>query len=473
MPLKLTNNAFGTLAAGINSSATSITLTTGQGARFPTLGAGDYFYATLIDTSNNLEIVKCTARSTDVLTVVRAQETTTARAYVTGDRIEIRITAQTFLDATDITALLATKQDLSSALTTYASTGVGMRNRIINGAMIFDQRNNGAQITGAASVYTVDRFLIQGSQTGKFNVQQVTDAPSGFFKSLKITVGTPVTVGASDYFIIRQPIEGNNVADLRWGAAGAHTVTLSFWVKSSLTGTFSGHLTNSGSARWYPFTYTISAANTWEYETITITGDTTGTWFTDNGVGIYVGWSLGTGSSNEATANAWTASTGIASTGSVDLVATSGATLFITGVQLEKGSTATPFDYRSYGTELQLCQRYFFTCGLFNFGTNAYYQGYFGGSNAVWNIRYPVQMRATPVATISQPTQVQYYSQGGAWTNTTIVLQAYNSGGPNWNTGTTDVTVGIASDSSGGGKLLYLTGGATTTLPTIVLSAEL
>jgi hypothetical protein len=99
MGIKLTNNAFATLAAGINSSATSITLTTGQGARFPTLAGGDYFYATLVDTSNNLEIVKCTARSTDVLTVVRGQESTTARAYVTGDRIEIRITAQTFIDA--------------------------------------------------------------------------------------------------------------------------------------------------------------------------------------------------------------------------------------------------------------------------------------------------------------------------------------------------------------------------------------
>ena len=99
MGIKLTNNAFATLASSITSSSTSITLTTGQGARFPTLGAGDYFYATLVDTSNNLEIVKCTARSTDVLTVVRAQESTTARAYNTGDRIEIRLTAQTFIDA--------------------------------------------------------------------------------------------------------------------------------------------------------------------------------------------------------------------------------------------------------------------------------------------------------------------------------------------------------------------------------------
>ena len=102
MGIKVANNANATLAASITNSATSITVTSGQGARFPTLSAGDYFYATLIDVSNNLEIVKVTARSTDVLTVVRAQESTTARAYSTGDRIELRLTAQTFVDASSI-----------------------------------------------------------------------------------------------------------------------------------------------------------------------------------------------------------------------------------------------------------------------------------------------------------------------------------------------------------------------------------
>jgi len=110
MGIKLSNNANATLAASITSSATSITVTSGQGARFPTLSAGDYFYATLVDTSNNLEIVKCTARSTDVLTVTRAQESTTARAYSAGDRIEIRLTAQTFVDATTITPAMVSDQ---------------------------------------------------------------------------------------------------------------------------------------------------------------------------------------------------------------------------------------------------------------------------------------------------------------------------------------------------------------------------
>lgn len=415
MGLKVTNNAFGTLNAGINSSVTTVVLAAGQGSLFPTLTAGDYFYATLIDTSNNLEIVKVTARSTDTMTIVRGQDNTTARAYSTNDRFELRPTAALFnekADTVDVTASLAAKQDLSSALTTYASTGVGMRNRIINGAMIVDQRQSGAQITAAGNVYTIDRFLIQGSQTGKFNVQQVSDAPSGFFKSLKITVGTAVTISSGDYFIIRQAIEGNNVADLGWGAAGAQTVTLSFWVKSSLTGTFSGHLTNNASARWYPYTYTISAANTWEYKTITITGDTTGTWLTDNGMGIYVGWSLGTGSSNEATANAWTASTGIGTTGSVDLVATGGATIQWTGVQFEKGSTATPFEHRQYGVELGLCHRYYYRS--LSQGNHAQHYNILGRITAtnqsVFTMNLPVDMRASPSTALNPA-----YNTGSGW----------------------------------------------------------
>lgn len=271
----------------------------------------------------------------------------------------------------------------------------GFKNRIINGAMTIDQRNAGAAITAAANVYTVDRFLIQGSQTGKFNTQQVADAPSGFLNSLKFTVGTAVSVGSTDYFIARQAIEGNNIVDLGFGTASASTVTLSFWVKSSITGTHSGHLTNATSSRWYPFTYTISQANTWEKETITIPGDITGTWGTGTGVGIYVGWSLGTGSSNETTANAWSASTGISATGSVDIVATSGATFQITGVQFERGSTASSFEYRPYTTELQLCQRYFITDLYAWVGGGATPAS--ANRNFATSITFPVTMRSTPV----------------------------------------------------------------------------
>ena len=305
-------------------------------------------------------------------------------------------------------------QTAADSISNSAGSPYGFKNRIINGAMAIDQRNAGAQITGAGNVYTVDRFLIQGSQTGKFNVQQVTDAPPGFVNSLKFTVGTAVSVGSGDYFIIRQPIEGNNVGDLDYGLSTTKTATLSFWVKSSITGLHSGHLTNSSSGRWYPFTYTINQANTWEYETITIPGDTTGTWLKDNGVGIYVGWSLGTGTSNETTANAWTATTGIGATGSVDVVATSGATFFITGVQFEKGSQATAFDYRDYGNELRLCQRY---CHVFRGSTDATFSNIgwstaFDGTQHSIGITLPVAMRTQPTFTYSSASDLAVHLPG-------------------------------------------------------------
>ena len=174
MGIKLSNNAFATLAAGINSSATSITVTSGQGARFPTLSAGDYFYATLIDTSNNLEIVKCTARSTDVLTVVRAQESTTARAYVTGDRIEIRITAATFVDATTVTPTAVSDQnntstgyfDLPSGTTAErpASPANGMV-RYNTTLAQFEVYQNGAWIQYVVA-YNVEYLVVAGGGGG-------------------------------------------------------------------------------------------------------------------------------------------------------------------------------------------------------------------------------------------------------------------------------------------------------------------
>jgi hypothetical protein len=239
----------------------------------------------------------------------------------------------------------------------------GFKNRIINGAMMIDQRNAGASVTinSAGYTYTVDRWGAYGQATdGVYTMQRSTTAPAGFVNSLLATVTTAdASIGASQFYVFRQPIEGLNVADLNWGTANAATVTLSFWVRSSLTGTFSGSLTNRDYNRSYPFTYTISSANTWEQKSITIAGDTTGTWATDNTVGINVYIDLGSGSSTKGTAGAWTGSGLVGVTGSVNLIGTSGATFYITGVQLEKGSTATSFDYRPYGAELALCQRYF------------------------------------------------------------------------------------------------------------------
>ena len=236
------------------------------------------------------------------------------------------------------------------------------KNRIINGAMQIDQRNAGASVTQiVANTYTVDRFAIYGSVTSKFTAQQNAASvtpPAGFTNYLGITSSSAYSVLTGDYFGVYQNIEGFNTSDLAWGTANAQTITLSFWVRSSLTGTFGGSLLNNGYTRSYPFTFTINSANTWEKETITITGDTSGTWLTNNGVGVRVWFNLGAGATYSGTANAWSGASSFAPTGATSVVGTNGATFYITGVQLEKGSTATAFDYRPYGTELQLCQRY-------------------------------------------------------------------------------------------------------------------
>jgi hypothetical protein len=240
----------------------------------------------------------------------------------------------------------------------------GFKNRLINSAMVIDQRNAGASVTPAAGnwVYSLDRWATFSTQSSKLSVQQVTDAPAGFISSLKVTSLSAYSVSASDIFSFKQVIEGFNFQDFMYGTANAATFTLSFWVKSSLTGTFGGALQNSAGTRGYAFTYTVSAANTWEQKTLTIAGDQSGTWIgSTNGAGITVVWGLGVGSTYSISAGAWstTATYTNSATGATSVVGTNGATWQVTGVQLEKGSTATSFDYRPYGTELSLCQRYY------------------------------------------------------------------------------------------------------------------
>tara|TARA_R110000868_G_scaffold3688_2_gene22976 strand:- start:364 stop:1692 length:1329 start_codon:yes stop_codon:yes gene_type:complete len=239
----------------------------------------------------------------------------------------------------------------------------GMKNRIINGAMVIDQRNAGASITNAASsTYIVDRFYINGTQASKFTAQQNAGSvtpPVGFTNYLGITSSSAYSIAAGDLFNITQVIEGYNIADLGWGTANAKTVTLSFWVRSSLTGTFGGSFLNAGAARAYPFSYTISAANTWQQISVTIAGETSGSWQSTNSSGIFVIFSLGAGSTFSNTAGAWVNGNYQSATGATSVVGTSGATFYVTGVQLEVGSQATSFEYRQYTTELALCQRYY------------------------------------------------------------------------------------------------------------------
>ena len=278
-----------------------------------------------------------------------------------------------------------------------ADNSLGFRNRIINGDMRIDQRNAGASVTvniTGSTMFPVDRFFGSGmTSAGVFTLQRSTTAPTGFTNSMIATVTTAdSSIAASDLYYVTQLIEGFNVADLGFGSASAKTVTLSFWVRSSVTGTFSGALANSAYNRSYPFTYTISSANTFEYKTITITGDTSGTWLTDNGIGLRVYWNLGSGVDNTGTAGAWTGAGNVGADSTVALISTVNATFYLSGVQLEVGSVATPFERRPYGTELQLCQRY--------------YQMVVGTSGCPasstlcdFAIQFPQQMRAAPTCT--------------------------------------------------------------------------
>jgi hypothetical protein len=292
----------------------------------------------------------------------------------------------------------------------------GFKNRIINGDMRIDQRNAGSSITPTADgSYTLDRWRLAIAQASKLSFQQNAGSvtpPTGFVKYLGATSQSAYAVLTGDYFAVYQPIEGLNAYDLAWGTSSAATVTLSFWVRSSLTGTFSGSLYNTaGSTQSYVFNYTINSANTWQQVILTITGPTSGTWNTDNTEFVQVRFGLGTGTTySTGTTGSWVTGNYVQSSGSTSVVGTSGATFYITGVQLEKGSQATPFDTRDYGRELIMCQRYYqksydietaagtaTRTGVinWNWGTMTTY--------ATASIVLPVRMRASPTVTNYNP----------------------------------------------------------------------
>ena len=308
------------------------------------------------------------------------------------------------------------------------ANSMGFRNRIINGDMRIDQRNAGAQISADNTVFGVDRFQMLASVSSKLNVQQNAGSvtpPAGFSNYLGFTSTSAYSVGASEIFAVNQKIEGFNTADLAWGTASAQSVTLSFWVRSSLTGTFSGMLFNSAANRSYVFSYTISAANTWEQKSVTIAGDTTGTWLTNNGIGIRVFWTLAAGSSMTGSAGSWVASDKYGVTGTTSVVGTNGATFYITGVQLEAGTVASPFERRDYGRELMMCQRYYqryqataaYTPPLL-FGFLRVSTGFTG------QFFMPVVMRAAPTLSSTNSTNAWYIATATDLNANTITLDA-------------------------------------------------
>jgi hypothetical protein len=329
----------------------------------------------------------------------------------------------------------------NGSITANAVTpSVNMKNRIINGAMMIDQRNAGASMTSATNgSYSLDRWGVQNnSGASRFTLQQDAGAvtpPAGFSDYLGITSTSAYSVASGDACGIYQNIEGfNSIADLNWGTANAKTVTLSFWVRSSLTGTFGGSLTNSAGNRSYVFSYTISAANTWEQKSITIAGDTSGTWLATNGTGIALAIGIGTGTTYSGTAGSWSGTYLLNVTGNTSVIGTNGATFYITGVQLEVGSTATSFDYRPYGTELGLCQRYY---EKFDLPNTAMFAGRTLDSNrADTSIPLKVTKRATPslvMGTVSGYTIYPPYQSSSIALNGTqtysIIFESTDSAG--------------------------------------------
>ena len=303
-----------------------------------------------------------------------------------------------------------------------------LRNRIINGDMRIDQRNAGASVTPTDGAYGLDRWRFGLTQASKITAQQNAGSvtpPTGFSNYLGITSSSAYSIVSGDIFMISQRIEGFNTADLAWGTANAKTVTLSFWVYSSLTGTFGGSFINSAASRSYPFTYTISSANTWTQISVTIAGDTTGTWIgATNGIGIQVNFGIGVGTTYSGTSGAWAATGYYSATGAQSVVGTNGATFYLTGVQLEIGTSATPFERRMYGQELALCQRYYESTGQ-----SVYVANMSDGYGRAYYF-FKVTKRATP-------TIVNTGGAGGITASVDIIYSAQASGAANIASGAT------------------------------------
>jgi hypothetical protein len=313
----------------------------------------------------------------------------------------------------------AEKMTTESGYSLGAGNASSFKNRIINGNMATAQRSTGPVANAVSSstltYATLDRWGYWAQQASKFTVQQGVGSLSGFPLNALITSSTALSVASDSYYSFAQRIEGYNFADFNFGLASAKSFTVSFWIYSSITGTFPFYCFNSGYSRSYVSTFTVNAANTWEQKTITVAGDTAGSWVgATNGIGIEVGITLAAGSNWFApSANTWSSTNfGLGLSGATNFLATNGATMYVTGFQLEAGTVATSFDFRSYGTELQLCYRYnyvYYRRGASSDsnvalpGTGSYYTA----SSVYTNIMFPVTMRTTP--TLTTPNRTDAY----------------------------------------------------------------
>jgi len=281
---------------------------------------------------------------------------------------------------------------------------LGDKNLIINGAMTIDERHSGSSFTvvngNATTGVIADRFRVNEASGAEFTAQRVADAPVGFEYSSKLTVTTAdSSLGSTEFHRVIQPIEGKNISNLNWGTSNAKTLTLTFYVKSSLTGQYYISVFNNAADRTLLKGYTIDSANTWEKKTITIIGDQTGTWLTTNAVGIHLMWSLGTGSTYQSsTLDAYQAGFYMAKSDQVNLAATNSSTWQLTGVQLEVGDVATAFEHEDIGTTLAKCQRYYFkvqhSYGSIEIGSGLETTT----TQARIFVPFPVEMRSHPTA---------------------------------------------------------------------------
>lgn len=308
----------------------------------------------------------------------------------------------------------------------YGSSNPTMRNRIINGAMVINQRNGtNPTLVTVDNQYTLDRWTYRTAQLSKLTSTQSTNAPAGFSYSAQTSVTTSATPGSTDYVTFKQLIEGYNIADLNWGTANAKPLTISFWVYSSVAGTYGYRLINATGPSAYVMQYTVSA-NTWTYVTQTVTGPTSGTFGNTNGEGVSIQFDLGSGSSFQtSTLNSWITGDYIRASGNVQLITNASANWYVTGVQIESGTTATPFEYRQYGTEFMLCQRYYQTLSNNTYGLSVI--GGVGPSNSIFHVYLPVTMRNAPNASGGGNTNTYYFnSVGGALQSASLAYSAFN-----------------------------------------------